>query len=251
MGFRHTFHLVRWSTSLNLRHCIEVRPSFESGSLGVHSTWDKKHRVPLTYVLLRENSTWGAGGKLAQNFKPRQGISCQLGTIWGAWSFPRVAVLILIFISTWDGCLRESLSISQGSEATCTVGCGTRDSYGTNKGEMVFILCWFRLHWAILHSWVDIRVHLILWQCFWGLSGVPSRKSSLLSCLIGNTGLLCMQYRGLEPHLPVRGMSHGISRVETGTWGIFASYSGNGHSKLHFVQRSQDSCLVMMDTSGI
>ena len=27
----------------------------------------------------------------------------------GAWSFPRVAVLILIFISTLDGCLRESL----------------------------------------------------------------------------------------------------------------------------------------------
>ena len=35
------------------------------------------------------------------------------------------------------------------------------------------------------------------------------------------------------------------------TWGIFASYSGDGHSKLHFVQRSQDSCVVMRDTSGI
>ena len=27
--------------------------------------------------------------------------------------------------------------------------------------------------------------------------------------------------------------------------------SGDGHSKLEFVQRRQDSCLVMMDTSGI
>ena len=36
-----------------------------------------------------------------------------------------------------------------------------------------------------------------------------------------------------------------------GTWGIFASYSGDGHSKLHFVQQSQDSCVVMRDTSGI
>ena len=35
------------------------------------------------------------------------------------------------------------------------------------------------------------------------------------------------------------------------TGGIFASYSGDGHSKLHFVQRSQDSCVVMRDTSGI
>ena len=38
------------------------------------------------------------------------------------------------------------------------------------------------------------------------------------------------------------GESHGISRVAAVTWGIFSSYSGDGHSKLHFVQRSQDSC---------
>ena len=74
--------------------------------LAVHSTWDRKHRVPLSYLLQRENSTWGAGGKLAQIFNQRQEISSHLGTIWGAWSFPWVAVLILIFISTWDGCLR-------------------------------------------------------------------------------------------------------------------------------------------------
>ena len=35
------------------------------------------------------------------------------------------------------------------------------------------------------------------------------------------------------------------------TWGIFMSSSRDGHSKLHFVQRSQDSCVVMRDTSGI
>ena len=112
----------------------EFRPSFESGTLAIHSTWDRKHRVPLTYLLLRENSTWVAGGNLAQIFNQRQGISSHLGTICGAWSFPRVAVLILIFISTWDGCLRESLSIPQGSQATCTVCCGSRDSYGANEG---------------------------------------------------------------------------------------------------------------------
>ena len=62
-------------------------------------------------------------------------MSSHLGTIWGAWSFPRVAVLILVSISTWDGCLRESLSIPQGNQATCTVCCGTRDSYGANDRE--------------------------------------------------------------------------------------------------------------------
>ena len=57
--------------------------------------------------------------------------------------------------------------------------------------------------------------------------------------------------RGIEPHLPARGISHTISRVAAGTWGIFASYSGDGLSKLHFVQRSQDSFVVMRYTSGI
>ena len=66
-----------------------------------------------------------------------------------------------------------------------------------------------------------------------------------------NTGFLCMQCRGIEPHFPVRGMSHTISRVAARTWAIYVSYSGDGHSKLHFVQRSQESCVVMRDTSGI
>ena len=69
-------------------------------------------------------------------------------------------------------------------------------------------------------------------------------------CLIGNTILLCTKCREIKPHLPARVMSHGISRVAAGTWGIFSGYSGDGHSKLHFVQRSQDSCLVTTDTSG-
>ena len=38
-----------------------------------------------------------------------------------------------------------------------------------------------------------------------------------------NMGLLCMQCRGNEPHFPARGMSHTISRVVAGTWGIYAS----------------------------
>ena len=98
---------------------------------------------------------------------------------------------------------------------------------------MGFILCWFRLHRAILHSWVDIRVHLVLWQCSWGLSGVLSKKLSLLTCLIWNSGLLCTQWRESKSHLPVWAMCHGISRVVAGTWGIFSSYRWDGHSKLH------------------
>ena len=97
-GIQTSLHLARWKTSLNLSYCREIWPYFESGLLAVHCTWDRKHRVPLTYILLSEHSTWGACGKLAHLFSQRQGISSHLDTIWGAWSFPWVAVLKLIFI---------------------------------------------------------------------------------------------------------------------------------------------------------
>ena len=73
-GFQTSLHLVRWKMSLHLRHCRESRPSFESGHLVVHYTWDRKHRVALTYLFLREGSSWGACGKLAYLFSRRQGI---------------------------------------------------------------------------------------------------------------------------------------------------------------------------------
>ena len=49
-------------------------------------------------------------------------------------------------------------------------------------------------------------------------------------CLIGKTQLLCMQCRGIGPHLMAMGKSHGFSRVAAGTWGIFSSYDGDAHS---------------------
>ena len=60
-----------------------------------------------------------------------------------------------------------------------------------------------------------------------------------------------MKCRGIRPRLSPRGKSHGFLLVAGATWGIFPSYGGDGHSKLVFVQRRQDSCLVMTDTSGI
>ena len=66
--------------------------------LAVHSTWDRKHRVPLTYMLLMENSAWGASGKLAHLFSQRQGINSHLETICGAWNLLHAAVLKWIFI---------------------------------------------------------------------------------------------------------------------------------------------------------
>ena len=56
----------------------------------------------------------------------------------------------------------------------------------------------------------------------------------LLMCLIGKTQLLCMQCRGIGPHLVARGKSLGFSRVAAGTSGISSSYDGNAHSKREF-----------------
>ena len=54
-------------------------------------------------------------------------------------------------------------------------------------------------------------------------------------CLIGKTQLLCMQCRGIGPHLVERGKSHGFSRVAAGTWVIFSSYGEDAHSEREFV----------------
>ena len=68
--------------------------------------------------------------------------------------------------------------------------------------------------------------------------------------LIGKVELLSMKCRGIGPHLAARGKSHEISRAAECNWCIFSSYGVDGHLKLGFVQRSQDSCLLMTDTSG-
>ena len=54
-------------------------------------------------------------------------------------------------------------------------------------------------------------------------------------CLIAKMQLLCMQCRGIGPHLMARGKSHGFSSVAACTWGKFSSYDGDAHSKWEFV----------------
>ena len=54
-------------------------------------------------------------------------------------------------------------------------------------------------------------------------------------CLIGKTQLLCMQCRGIGPHLVATGNSHVFSRVAAGTWDILSSYDGDDHSKWEIV----------------
>ena len=78
--------------------CREIWPSFKSWHLGVHFAWSIKQRVPLTYIFLRENSSWRACGKMAYLFIRRQGISSHLRMIWGAQIFHPVSLLKLMFL---------------------------------------------------------------------------------------------------------------------------------------------------------
>ena len=64
-------------------------------------------------------------------------------------------------------------------------------------------------------------------------------------------GIALHAMQGIRASFPSEGdVSYDFSSCARNL-GIFASYSGDGHSKLHFVQRSQDSCVVMSDTSVI
>ena len=58
---------------------------------------------------------------------------------------------------------------------------------------------------------------------------------------MGNMELLCSKFRGIRPHIAVRGKSHGFSRILVGTWSIFLSYSGDDPLK----------ALVCSATSGL
>ena len=60
-----------------------------------------------------------------------------------------------------------------------------------------------------------------------------------------------MQCRGIGPHLTAKRKSHGFPRVAVGTWGTCSSYAGDDPSKLMFLHRCPDSCLVTSNPSGI
>ena len=239
-GIHTLLHRVQWKTSLYSSLCRDIRPSFESGHLGFHSTWGIKIRVPLTYLLLREVYCWGACGKLAYLFNRILGIRSVIEMILHPQSLARVPVLKLVFLYIWDGCLKESLELPKVRQAPCPARWWKGDLSRSNRGDRGIISSWFGIHRTISHSFGDISVISDLWGCSWGLSGVPSSKSRPLTCLIGNLELLCSQCSGIRPRLSPTGKSHGFSRIAIVTWGIFSIYGGDGLSKHVFTQRRQE-----------
>ena len=68
---------------------------------------------------------------------------------------------------------------------------------------------------------------------------------------MGNMELLCMQCRGIGPHLAASGKSHDFFSSCGGNLGYILELLWDDPSKPLFVQRHQDSCLLTRDTSGI
>ena len=231
---------------------LQGKPAFFSvrasrGPLYLRQKTQSRSHIHISEGRLLLRCLWKAGLPLQSN----TGNHSHPQTIWSARKFPQAALMKLMIIYPWDSFLRESLKFPKGSQATCSVWRRSRDGYGANAREVGLISIWFWVHREILHSWGDISVLLVLWQCCWGLSGVQSSKSRLLTCLNGKTQLLWTQCRRIGPHLTEMGKSHWFSLVAAGTWGIFSSYGGDLHSKLEFVQWRQDTCLGMRDSSGM
>ena len=59
--------------------------------------------------------------------------------IWGARKFPQSALLKLMIFYTREVCLREYLEVPKGSQATCSVWCGSQGGYGANAREIGLI----------------------------------------------------------------------------------------------------------------
>ena len=82
-----------------------------------------------------------------------------------------------------------------------------------------------------VHQWSSRFVTVFL-----GSLCCPIKKIEAPYMFDSEYGIALHAMHGNRASFPRREMSHMISRVAAVTWGIFASYSGDGHSKLHFVQ---------------
>ena len=70
---------------------------------------------------------------------------------------------------------------------------------------------------------------------FWGTLSISVKQTKVPYLFYWEQGIALHACSEIGPHLSARGKYHGFSSVAAGTWGIFSSYSGNGHSKLEFV----------------
>ena len=125
-----------------------------------------------------------------------------------------------------------------------------RHSSQGEERESTLISRSFGVHGARLSCGSDFGVPLDLEWCSWVLSGVPQRKSSLLSCLMWNTELLWRKWRGIGHHLALKVESCGLPQVVGGNSCFLSSKYGDGSEPLMVSHGCQASFLVARDTLG-
>ena len=249
-GFRPSLHHVWWLMNLHLSHCRETRPSFESGHLGVHSTWGRKHRVPLTYLFLREGSSWGACGKLAYLFSRRQGIILIQRWYGEHWTF-----LQMLYCNWWSSILEKVLS---GNLSMFLKGVKRLILYDVDHGVVMAECKGNGPHFSIILGT----------PCNFAFVGWNQCSSRLLTVLLGT---LWSSFKQIEapyvfdwenaiPLETIQGNRASSRREGQVSW-VFSSFGRNlGYIlelrrgcpfELEFVQWSQDTCLGMRDNSGM
>ena len=184
-GIHTSIHLVQWKTSLHSSHCRKSKllssqgitlstllEAANSGSLSHTYCWGKGRLQVLVESLTNSSkqswesalfSRWyGVHGAYLEflfwNWCSSIFVMCVSGNLWSCLKKDKPPVL-------YDGEWRIALDPKQWSRASSRVDLG---------------------HTEHSHSSGDIRVILDSWGCSWGLSGVPSSKSKLLSFFIGN-----------------------------------------------------------------
>ena len=100
---------------------------------------------------------------------------------WAAWNIPQAALLKLMILYTWEGCLRESLEVPKGIQATSSVWCGSQCSFGVNARENGLISIWFWVHRAILEFNQANRGSLLVLLGKRHCSGHSAGESGLIS----------------------------------------------------------------------
>ena len=124
--------------SLHLSHCRETGLLLRQGISGsipleAENTESLSHtyfcgKAPLDVLV---KSWLNSSVEDREAFSSRDDMRCT--------ELSSTALLNLMILYTWDGCLRESLEFPKGSQATCSVSCGSRVGDGVNAREIGLI----------------------------------------------------------------------------------------------------------------
>ena len=101
---------------------LEGNPAFflvraSRGPFHLRQKTQSPSHIPISEGRLLLRCLWKVGlplrSKTGNHFHPE--------IIWGPRNIPQVALLKLMILCTLDSCLRESLEVPKGSQATCSV----------------------------------------------------------------------------------------------------------------------------------